>query len=274
MRSIWKGSISFGLVNVPVKLYAATEDHDLPMHQVHDKDSGRIRYERKCEVCGEVVAYQHISKAYDDGEHTVVLTADDFAALPSEHSREIEIVQFVPENQVDPIAFDHAYFLEPDASGAKPYALLRRTLEESDALAIATFALRQRTRLAAVRVHGPVLMVQTLLWADEVREMPAPEGIPRVSAAELEMSAKLVEAYSGDFTPDKFTDDYQAELKTLVEAKLREGDALDTAATFGEPEESDAEDGGKVIDLMEALRKSVEKSRGSKKSSEQRKKSG
>ena len=130
MRSIWKGAITFGLVNVPVKLYSATEDHDVELHQVHDADGGRIRYQRKCEVCGKVVEYANIDKAYAEGATTVVLTDDDLKSLPEERSKEIEVVEFVPSEQIDPIMFDRSYFLEPDKTATKAYALLRRTLEE------------------------------------------------------------------------------------------------------------------------------------------------
>ena len=150
MRSIWKGAISFGLVNVPVRLYSATEDHDLSLHQVHDADGGRIRYQRRCEVCGKVVDYAHIDKAYDDGNTTVVLTDDDLKSLPEERSREIEVVEFVPSSQVDPIMFDRSYFLEPDKTAVKAYALLRRALAETDRTAIVQFSLRQKTRLGCV----------------------------------------------------------------------------------------------------------------------------
>ena len=114
MRAIWKGSLSFGLVNVPVKLYSATEDHDLPLHQVHDKDGGRIKYQRRCEVCGKIVPYEHIDKAYEDGDETIVLTAEDFASLPVERSHDIDVVEFVPNEQVDPIRVDRSYYLAPD----------------------------------------------------------------------------------------------------------------------------------------------------------------
>src|SRR4051812_16667707 len=147
MRAIWTGAITFGLVNVPVKVYSATEDHDVALHQVHDKDGGRIKYQRRCEICGKIVDYEHIDKAYDDGERTVVLTAEDLSTLPEEKSREIEGVEFVPSEQLDPIMFDRSYFLEPDSSSPKAYALLRRTLEETDRTAIVHFALRQKTRL-------------------------------------------------------------------------------------------------------------------------------
>jgi DNA end-binding protein Ku len=265
MRAIWKGAIAFGLVNVPVKVYSATEDHDISLHQVHDKDGGRIRYQRRCEVCGEVVDYAHIDKAYDDGERTVVLTDDDFASLPVERSREIDVVEFVPTEQIDPIMFERTYYLEPDSASVKAYALLRRTLEETERTAIVQFALRQKTRLGALRVRGDVLVLQSLLWDDEVREasFPSLDERVRISQKELEMSSALVESFEADFDPTRFTDEYQEQLRELIEAKLDQGEALDTEATFGETD--DDEGGGEVLDLMEALRRSVEKSRGGEK---------
>ena len=263
MRAIWKGAIAFGLVNVPVKVYAATEDHDVSLHQVHGKDGGRIRYQRRCEICGEVVEYKDIAKAYDDGEQTVVLTDEDLASLPVEKSREIDVVEFVPSEQVDPILFDRTYYLEPDSKSTKSYVLLRRTLEDTDRTAIVQFALRQKSRLGALRVRGDVLTLQTLLWEDEVREasFPSLDEKVRISAKELEMSSALVDSFSSDFDPSGFTDDYQEQLKTLIEAKLEQGDSLDTEETFGGESE---DEGGKVLDLMEALRRSVEKNRDKK----------
>ncbi|MEP6480483.1 MAG: Ku protein [Rhodoglobus sp.] len=262
MRSIWKGAITFGLVNVPVKVYSATEDHDVALHQVHDKDGGRIRYKRTCELDGEVVEYANIAKAYDDGDKTVILTEEDIASLPAEKSREIDVVEFVPSDQVDPIRFEKSYYLEPDSKSMKAYALLRRTLEETDRTAIVQFALRQKTRLGALRVHGDVLMLQALLWDDEVREasFPSLDEKVTITAKELEMSHALVKSFEADFEPAKFTDDYQEQLRELIEAKLEKGDSVDTAETFGDAaEESDG--GGEVLDLMEALRRSVEKNR-------------
>ena len=261
MRAIWKGAVAFGLVNVPVKVYSATEDHDISLHQVHNKDGGRIRYQRRCEICGEVVEYKNIDKAYDDGERTVVLTDEDFATLPVEKSREIGVVEFVPSDQIDPIMLDRSYFLEPDSTSTKAYVLLRRTLEETDRTAIVQFTLRQKSRLGALRVRGDVLMLQSLLWDDEVREakFPALDERVRISAKEKEMSAALVDSFSTDFDPENFTDEYQEQLRTLIEAKLEKGEALDTEETFGES--GDDEGGGKVLDLMEALRRSVEKNR-------------
>lgn len=269
MRSIWRGAITFGLVNVPVKVYSATEDHDISLHQVHDKDGGRIRYQRRCEICGKVVDFEHIDKAYDDGDRTVVLTSDDLKSLPEEKSREIDVLEFVPSDQLDPIMFDRSYFLEPDGSSPKAYVLLRRTLEETDRTAIVHFSLRQKTRLGALRVRGKVLMLQSLLWDDEVREadFPSLEKSVRISEKELDMSSSLVDSLEEDFEPADFSDDYQKQLQQLIDAKLKDGEALDTDATFGEKpsDDDDAAGDGEVIDLMEALRASVERNRASKK---------
>ncbi|MEO7123383.1 MAG: Ku protein [Lacisediminihabitans sp.] len=264
MRSIWKGSIAFGLVNVPVKLYSATEDHDVGLHQVHDKDGGRIRYQRRCEVCGKIVDFDHIDKAYEDGDTTVILTEDDLSTLPEERSREIEVVEFVPSDQVDPIMFDRSYFLEPDSTSSKAYVLLRRTLEETDRTAIVHFALRQKSRLGALRVRGDVLMLQALLWDDEVREahFPSLDETVRISAKELQMSSSLVKSFGSNFSPEKFSDDYQDQLRTLIDAKLKHGDTVDTDATFGEESEGK---GGEVLDLMDALRRSIAKNKSSSK---------
>lgn len=262
MRAIWNGAITFGLVNVPVKLYSATEDHDVPLHQVHAADHGRIRYQRRCEICDEIVPFAEIDKAYVEEEETIVLTRNDFASIPQERDREISVVEFVPSAQLDPMLFERSYYLEPSGATAKAYVLLRRTLQESDRTAIVQFALRQKTRLAALRVRDDVLVLQTLLWPDEVRE-PAftkLEQDVRISDKEMELSAALVESFSDDFEPTRFRDEYQEQLRALIEAKRSAGDAVDTEATFGEQEQK----GGEVIDLMEALRKSVERSRAAK----------
>ena len=260
MRAIWKGSITFGLVNVPVKLYSATEEHDLQLHQVHDADGGRIRYQRKCEVCGKKIAYEHIDKAYDDGEQTVVLTDEDMESLPAEKSREIEVMEFVPNEQIDPILFERSYYLEPDSKSPNAYMLLRRVLEETERTAVVKLSLRQRTRLASMRVRDGVLTVQTMRWADEVRaaEFESLDADVTVGKREMELARSIVADLEADFEPEQYVDEYQEQLHKLVEAKLEQGDALDTAATFGETEEGE---GAEVIDLLEALQRSVEKKR-------------
>ncbi|MEO3931702.1 Ku protein [Micrococcaceae bacterium Sec7.4] len=262
MRAIWKGAIAFGLVNVPVKVYSATEDHDISLHQVHNADGGRIRYQRRCEVCSKIVDYEDIDKAYEDDGRTVVLRREELKSIPAENSHEIDVVQFVPAEQLDPMMFEKSYYLEPDSKSPKAYVLLRRALEDTDRVAIVQFALRDKTRLGALRIRGDVLVLQALLWADEVREasFPSLETTIRISAQEREMSAALVDSMATDFEPDQFTDDYQLQLRQLIEAKLEKGESLDTEETFGIPA---AESGtGEVIDLMEALKRSLEKKRG------------
>ncbi|MGP4030931.1 non-homologous end joining protein Ku [Pseudarthrobacter sp. 1C304] len=262
MRAIWKGAIAFGLVNVPVKVYSATEDHDISLHQVHNADGGRIRYQRRCEVCSKIVDYEDIDKAYEDDGRTVVLSREELKSIPAENSHEIDVVQFVPAEQLDPMMFEKSYYLEPDSKSPKAYVLLRRALEDTDRVAIVQFALRDKTRLGALRIRGDVLVLQALLWADEVREasFPSLETSIRISAQEREMSAALVDSMAADFEPDQFTDDYQHQLRQLIEAKLEKGESLDTEETFGAPA---AEAGsGEVIDLMEALKRSLEKKRG------------
>ena len=258
MRAIWTGAVAFGLVNVPVKLYSATASHDVDLHQVHDADGGRIRYKRTCEKCGKVVAYENIDRAYDDGTSTVVLSDEDFASLPAERNREIEVVEFVPSEQVDPIRFDKSYYLEPDPRSVKAYVLLRRTLESTDRTAIVRFALRQRMRLGALRVHDDTLLLQGLLWDDEVRaaQFESLESTPKISAKELELAKAVVAQLEDDFAPEEYVDEYQAQLRELIDAKLEQGDAFESAA----PPEEDG--GAEVLDLMEALRRSVAKKRG------------
>lgn len=262
MRAIWKGAIAFGLVNVPVKVYSATEDHDISLHQVHNADGGRIRYQRRCEVCGQVIDYSDIEKAFEEDGPTVVLSKDELKAIPAENSHEIEVVQFVPSEQLEPMMFEKSYYLEPDSKSPKAYVLLRRALEDTDRVAIVQYALREKTRLGALRIKDDVLVLQSLLWPDEVREanFPALDTAIKISAQERDMSAALVESMAADFEPESFTDDYQVQLRKLIDAKLEQGESLDTDETFG----VEAGDGGKgeVIDLMEALKRSLDRKRG------------
>lgn len=258
MRSIWKGSIAFGLVNVPVKVYSATETHDIRFHQVHAKDGGRIKYDRVCSECGKSVQFADIDKAYDspDGER-VIITDEDFDKLPAAEKHEIPVLEFVPTDQIDPILFDKSYFLEPDSSSPKAYVLLRQTLLETERTALVHFTLRQKTRLAALRVREDVLVIQTLLWPDEVRaaEFPSLDDAPDARPQEVKMATSLVESMSSDFDPTEYTDDYQIELRKLID---------DTIANGGEKvirtEEESSDDGedAEVVDLVAALQRSVE----------------
>ncbi|MEZ0356702.1 Ku protein [Mycobacterium sp. SA01] len=264
MRSIWKGSIAFGLVNVPVKVYSATEDHDLKFHQVHAKDNGRIRYKRVCEVCGEVVEYRDIAKAFesDDGQ-TVVITDEDIATLPEERSHEIEVVEFVPASEIDPLMYDRSYFLEPDGKSSKSYVLLAKTLADTDRVAIVHFALRSKTRLAALRVKDfskrDVMVIHTLLWPDEIRDpdFPVLDKEVEIKPAELKMAGQVVESMADDFRPDEFRDTYQEQLRELVTAKLEGGEAFTTEDQPAELDETED-----VSDLLAKLEASVKRRRG------------
>ncbi|MEU2176544.1 Ku protein [Nocardia sp. NPDC019219] len=259
MRSIWKGSIAFGLVNVPVKVYTATEDHDIRFHQVHAKDGGRIKYERVCTVCGESVQYTEIDKAYEspDGDK-IVLSDEDFAKLPVAEKHEIPVLQFVPSEQIDPILFEKSYYLEPDSSTPKAYVLLARTLEKIERTALVYFTLRQTTRLAALRVREGVLVVQTLLWPDEVRsvDFESLDGVADPRPQEIKMAETLVEAMSDDFDPEQFTDEYQIELKRLLDEAIASG----TGKVPEQPELAPSGMDAEVVDLVAALQRSLEAS--------------
>lgn len=254
MRAIWKGSVSFGLVNVPVRLFAATESHDVSFRQVHQADGGRIRYQRVCSIDGEEVPYSDIAKGYEteDGE-MVVLTDDDFAELPLSSSREISVEKFVPSDQIDPMLFEKSYYLEPDAAGAKAYALLREALLESDRMAVVTVALRQRTSVAVLRVRstdaGDVIVLQTMMWPDEVRTPDFSVEVGEVKESEVTMARMLVETLAGDFDPEEFEDDYADAVEALVKAKIEGGEVRRTETT--------TKSSGEVVDLLAALQKSV-----------------
>ena len=256
MRSIWKGAISFGLVSIPVKLYSATEERDVSFHQVHREDAGRIRYKRVCQTCGEEVQYSDIAKGYElpSGE-VVVLTDDDFADLPLSTSRAIDVLEFVPLEQVDPIYFAKSYYLEPDAAGAKPYVLLREALEDSGRVALVKVALRQRESLATLRVRDGVFVLEMMLWPDEIRE-PAfgflDDDID-VRPQELQMAQSLIDTMAGDFVPEQYGDNYREALQALIDAKVAGREVVAPA----EP----VSDSGTVVDLMAALRASVEAAR-------------
>ncbi|MFT4264555.1 MAG: Ku protein [Nocardioides sp.] len=252
MRAIWKGSVSFGLVSVPVRLYSATESHDLSFRQVHAKDGGRIKYQRVCSLDGEEVAYADIAKGFEteDGE-MVVLDDEDLASLPSASGREIAVQRFVPREQIDPLLFEKSYYLEPDKNALKSYGLLREALRETDRVALVTVALRQRTTIALLRVYDDVIALQTLLWPDEVRQADfdvSLEGV-EVKEAEVKMAHMLVETLAGDFDPAEFEDDYAAAVHALVERKIEGGEI-----TRPEPV---TEPSGEVVDLLAALQKSV-----------------
>jgi len=259
VRAIWKGAVSFGLVNVPVRLYSATENHDVQFRQVHREDGGRIRYQRLCSVDGEQVSYDDIAKGYEteDGK-MVVLTDEDMSQLPTRSSREIAVEKFVPSDQIDPMLLDRSYYLEPDKTATKAYALLRDALRAADRMAIVTVSIRARMTIAVLRVREDVIVMQTMLWPDEIRaaQLANLGEEVEVKPAELAMAHMLVESLAGDYVPGDYEDDYQAAVESLVRTKLEGGEAQTAPAI--------KETGGEVVDLLAALQRSVERAKASR----------
>ena len=249
-RSMWKGAISFGLVTIPVSVYPATEEKTLRFNQLHDEDGGRIRYKRVCEKDGEEVTFEHIVKGYEvEKDRYVVLTDDDFDAVPVASSRAIDIVQFVELDDIDPVLFKKSYYLIPEETGAKAYALLREAMRQDDRVGIAKVSFRDREHLAALRFKDDAFVLETMFWPDEVRE--ADFGGVNVDVdvrhQELAMARQLIESLAGEWAPEQFSDAYREALVQIVEAKLN-GQEIEVI----EPEPT-----AKVVDLMEALKASV-----------------
>ncbi|SRR6266566_775787 len=253
MRSIWKGTISFGLVTIPVKVYSATEQRDITFRQVHRTDGGQIKFRRVCSVCGEEVPYADVAKGYPlpTGE-MVVLTDDDLAGLPLPTGRTIEVLQFTPAEQIDPILFAKSYYLEPEAVGVRPYVLLRTALERSGRVAVVKMALRQRESLATLRVREGVFVLETMLWPDEIRtpDFPFLDEDIGVRAQELKMAASLIDTMTGDFDPSEYRDEYREALEQLIETKISGQEAVRPPEAPGEAVPAE--------DLIAALRASVE----------------
>lgn len=249
--------MSFGLVSIGVKLYSATEDKDIRFHQVHRKDGGRIKYQRVCSIDGKEVSYDEIAKGYDmGGGEIVVLTDADFKSLPLTSSRAIEVLEFVPSEQIDPIYYDKAYYLEPDgAAGVKPYLLMRESLSQTERVAVVKVALRQRESLATLRVREGVLVLNTMLWPDEIRqaEFGFLDDDVKLRAQEIKMAESLIDSMAGEFDPTQFKDDYREALQEVIDVKIGKRE------TVSRPEVE--EKLAPTIDLMAALRESVERAR-------------
>jgi DNA end-binding protein Ku len=254
MQAIWKGSISFGLVSIPVKVYSATEEKDISFRQVHEEDGGRIRYKRVCELDGKEVPYSDIGKGYElpDGR-MVVLKNEDFADLPLPTAKAIDVLEFVPSDQIDPMYFARAYYLAPDGMGAKPYVLLRDALTKTGQWALVKVAIRTREVLAVLRERDGAIVLQTMLWPDEVRasDFAVPSDDVDVRKQEVAMAESYIATLKADFDPDRYHSDYREALEQLVEAK---------AAGLPMPEQTDEEEGdtAQVLDLVAALRASVD----------------
>jgi DNA end-binding protein Ku len=256
MRAIWKGAVSFGLVSIAVKLYSATEEKDIRFHQVHRTDGGRIKYQRTCSIDGEVVSFDDIAKGYDiGGGEMVILTDEDFADLPLSTSRAIDVLEFVPADQIDPILFAKAYYLEPEGQAAKPYVLLRDALQDADRVAIVKIAIRQREQLATLRVRDDVLVLNTMMWPDEIRtpDFGFLDDDIETRPAELAMASSLIDSMAGSFKADEFTDNYRTALQEVIDAKVEGREVV-------QPEETE-EAPAAAVDLMAALKASVERAK-------------
>ncbi len=253
MRAIWKGAVSFGLVNIGVKMFSATEERDISFHQVRRGDGSRVRYRRVAEADGEEVAYADIAKGYTlPGGDTVVLTDEDFADLPLPSARVVDVLQFVPADQIDPIYFAKSYYLEPEQPAVKPYVLLRDALDSSGMVGLVKVALRNREQLATLRVREGVIVLETMIWPDEVREASFAflDDDVQLRPQERAMAESLVASMAGDFEPEQYHDEYREALQKVIDAKIEGREVVETAPA--------APDTGQVVDLMAALRASVE----------------
>jgi len=248
---MWKGAISFGLVTIPVAVYPATEEKSLKFNQLHDEDMGRIRYKRVYSIDGEEVDFDHIVKGYEvEKDRYVVLTDEDLDAVPVESSRAIDIQQFVDLDEIDPMLFKKSYYLVPDETGAKAYALLRKALAQENKVGIAKVSFRDKEHLAALRFKDEVFVLETMYWPDEIRvaDFDTLDSDSRVRDNEVEMARQLIESLSEPWNPEEFTDEYREALLGIVEKKIA-GEPIEA------PEEAPA---ARVVDLMAALKASVD----------------
>jgi len=250
-RVMWKGAISFGLVTIPVGLYPATEEKTLRFNQLHDEDFGRIKYKRVCATDGEEVSFEHIVKGYEyEKDKYVVMEDADFDAVPVESSRAIDIVQFVDLEDIDPLYFQKSYYLVPEETGLKAYTLLRRAMAEDGRVAIAKLALREKEHLCTLRFKDDVFVLETMFWPDEIRatDFEVLDKDVKIRPQEIEMARSLIDNLTQEFHPEEFKDEYREALLQIVEKKIA-GEEIEVI-----PEAEPT----KVVDLMEALKASVE----------------
>lgn len=254
MHTVWKGAISFGLVNIPIKLHAATEDKDVKLRNLHKECHAPIKYTKTCSECGKEIANDDIVKAYEytEGKY-VILDEDDLEKLKKEQEdKAVEILDFVKLEEIDPIYFDRSYYMSPNEGGSKAYALLRKALEESEKIGLAKIMIRSKEKLAVIRVYGQTLLMQTLHFPDEVRDIKNVPNVPdetNIQPKELETAKTLIDHLTSEFNPDKYTDDYRMELLELIRQKVDENEGVTKQEQTN------------VIDLMEALEKSIEKAK-------------
>jgi len=249
-RTMWRGAISFGLVSIPIRVFPATEEKTLHFNQLHDADGGRIKYKRVCAVCGEEVPFEHIVKGYEiEKDRYVMLDDEDFDAVPVESSRAIDIMQFVDLEEIDPILYKKSYYLVPDETGAKAYALLRQAMAEDGRVGIAKVSFRDKEHLAALRFKDEVFVLETMYWPDEIRaaEFEELEKDVKLRPQEVQMAQTLIENLTDEWNPEQYRDEYREALMGIVEKK----------AAGEEIVVQEAAEPTKVVDLMEALKASV-----------------
>jgi DNA end-binding protein Ku len=249
---MWKGAISFGLVSIPVRVFPATEEKGVRFNQLHAKDHGRIKYQRVCAKCGEEVQYQDIVKGYEyEKDRYVVLEEEELDSIPVESSRTIDIDQFVDITEIDPIYFQKTYYLVPEEAGVKAYALLREALSDNSKVGIAKVSFREKEHLATIRVSDHIVVLETMYWPDEIRKASFEEldKDVKVRPQEVQMAQSLIENLTDEWDPARYGDEYRQALLELIEKKVA-GEEIEYVAP---PEEAP-----KVVDLMEALRASVE----------------
>jgi DNA end-binding protein Ku len=253
MRMVWRGTISFGLVTIPVRLYVATESKNIPSHQIHLSDGGRVQYKRVCSLDGAEVPYEEIGRGYESATgELVVLSDDDLSMLPAKTSRSIEVISFLPVQAVDPIQLDRSYYVEPESQGIRAYRLLRDALHKMGRVAVAKVTLRDRGIVAVLRAHSDVLVLATMLWPDEVREPQFPfqahEEEWSTPSQELAMAEALIDSLSDEqLDPSRYRDVHRETLTALIDAKAT-----------GLPPTQAGEAGEVPLDLLSALRASIE----------------
>ncbi|MEX0785041.1 MAG: Ku protein [Dehalococcoidia bacterium] len=255
-RSIWKGAVSFGMVSIPVKLFGATENKDIAFRQLHEECGSRLKQQRWCPVCEREVEWGEVVRGYEYAkEQHVVLDEEDFEKLPLPSKHTIELSAFVNAQEIDPIYYEKSYYLEPEETGIKPFALLMRALKEKQLTAVAKVAIRNKEQLCALRPYNGTLMLETLFYPDEIR-VQKDTDLPdvKVSDKELAMAASLIDLMEESFDPEKYHDEYRAAVTQVIEAKLAGQEIVEAPAPAM----------GKVIDLMSALKKSVEAAKGRK----------
>lgn len=256
MRPLWKGAITFGLISIPVRLYSAVQEKSLKFHLMHEEDGGRIKYERVCSKCGKKVSWDDLVKGYEySKDHYVTFTEDELEGLDVDSIRAIDVVAFVPLTDIDPIYFNKTYYVAPEQAGLKAYRLLADALEAEGQVGVAKVALRDKEHLATVRLKDDVFVLETMHWPDEIREPEFEELSKKVKVqdSEVKMARQLIQQLAAEFNPADFADEYRAKLEELVQAKV-EGAEVTVAA---EPEAEPT----KVVDLMEALKASVEEAK-------------